>query len=315
MSIIAITDNFDCPGEQETAVLGDLVGMELGADTEVILVWHTTVDAALVDRLPRLRGVQRYGVGFDNLDLDVLNSRGIIGCNNPDYGVDEVSDTAIGMLLTMTRCLARYNALARGLTDTWQENIVPTIRRSSETTLGVVGAGRIGGSVLLKARALGFRTFLFDPYQPRGIEKTFGAARVDRLDHLLERADVVSLHCPLNHETHGLVDERFLLAMKPGACLINTARGGLVASLDQIHNALSSGHLDQIAFDVLPEEPAGQGPLLDAWRDPSHPLADRILINPHVAYYSQEAADEMRRKAAENALRLYRGETPANRVV
>jgi phosphoglycerate dehydrogenase-like enzyme len=258
----------------------------------------------------------RYGVGYDSLDLDCLSRRGVVACNTPDYGTEEVADTAIAMILNIARGISRYDVACRTHSDgTWQENTIHEIRRTSELTLGVVGAGRIGGSVLLRAAALRFRTVLYDPYKPRGHEKVLGASRVDSLDELLRESDIVSIHVPLSDETRGMVDDEFIGAMKPGASLVNTARGAIVSELDVFDEPLRSGHLSSVALDVLPDEPPKDSALIRAWRDREPWLDGRLIINPHSAFYSQQAYVEMRRKAAENARRVLTGEVPHNILV
>ena len=164
MSIIAITDYFSS-FEPEREVLGDLVGMHIDKYTEVLLVWHELINEDYVKKLPNLKGVQRYGVGYDNLDLKYLKSKNIICCNNPDYGVDEVSDTAVAMILNIARGVSQYNHQAKKHMNSWQENIMPAIKRNSDTIIGIIGAGRIGGSVIMKCNALKFQTVFFDPYK------------------------------------------------------------------------------------------------------------------------------------------------------
>lgn len=312
MSTIAITDYFSEPGPEERAVFGDMIGTEVAQDTEVLLVWHATINESYISRLPRLRGVQRYGVGYDNLDLSYLKSKGLICCNNPDYGVDEVSDTAVAMILNVTRGVFRYSELAKGLRASWQENVLTDIRRTSETYVGVIGAGRIGGSVLLKCRSLGFKTGMYDPYKERGHEKLLRAERYDSLDDLLAVSDIVSIHTPLTPQTLGMVDTHFLSKMRRGASLVNTARGKIVRSLNDLFEALRLGHLGQVALDVLPDEPPLDNALITAWRDADCELRSRIVINPHTSYFSQESFCEIRSKAARNALRIYNREQPFN---
>ncbi len=311
MSKIAITDYFS-KAVEEAEVLGELVGTEVGEDTEVLLVWHEHINEDYVKKCPNLRAVQRYGVGYDTLDIGYFKSKGIVACNNPDYGTDEVSDTAIAMIMNIARGISLYDASAKGFTDSWQENVNPSLRRNSESVLGVIGAGRIGGSVLLKAKALRFKTVFFDPYKERGHEKMLGAQRVESIEELLAVSDIVSLHCPLSKETMGLVDRHFLSSMKKGASLVNTARGGLLADTDSIYDALKSGQLAQCALDVLVNEPPKDEKLITAWRNQEDFLKGRLLINPHTSYYSQEAYKEIRTNAAKNALRMYNGEKPYN---
>jgi C-terminal binding protein len=305
MSRVFITDYVTDPSI-ERDVLGDALTATPSDDVEVLLVWHERIDDAYVDRFPRLRGVVRYGVGYDSLDLECLSRRGIVACNTPDYGTEEVADTAIAMIMDIARGITRYDVACRSYTDgTWQENTIPEIRRTSELTLGVIGAGRIGGSVLLRAAALRFDTVFFDPYKPRGHEKMLGARRVDSLDEVLSESDIVSIHVPLADETRGMVDGRFIEAMKPGASLVNTARGAIVSDLEAFYEPLRSGDLSSVALDVLPEEPPGDSPLIRAWRDREPWLDGRLIINPHSAFYSQQAYVEMRRKAAENAAMVW----------
>jgi phosphoglycerate dehydrogenase-like enzyme len=308
-----ITDYIDDP-MIEREVLGDELARELLPTTEVLLVWHHRIDAAYIDALPRLKGVVRYGVGYDNVDIRYAHDRGIVVCNTPDYGTDEVSDTALAMVMNIARGIARYDHLCRSYQTNWQEHTLPEIRRTSEQVLGVIGAGRIGGSLLLKAAACRMQTLFYDPYKPRGHEKMLGARRADSLDELLQASDIVSIHTPLTEETEGMVNGRFISAMKNGASLVNTARGRIVEHPDVFYTPLRDHTLQCVALDVLPNEPPVESKLLTAWRNREAWLDGRLLINPHTAYFSQEAYVEMRRKAAQNALRILRGQPPFNLV-
>ena len=120
---------------------------------------------------------------------------------------EEVADSAFAMILNFSRGIGRYDHNSKKYFDSWQENIDPQIKRTSESTVGVVGAGRIGGTLLLKAKAFGFRTAFFDPYKPRGHEKMLGAKRYETIEGLLKNSDFVSIHTPLNEETKG--NDRF----------------------------------------------------------------------------------------------------------
>jgi lactate dehydrogenase-like 2-hydroxyacid dehydrogenase len=309
---VFITDYITDP-DIERAVLGDALTSSPSEDVEVLLVWHERIDDAYVARMPRLKGVVRYGAGYDSLDLACLARRGVVACNTPDYGVEEVADTTIAMILNVVRGIGRYDALCRSHVDgSWQQNILPGLRRVSEMKLGVIGAGRIGGSVILRANALRFQTVFYDPYKDRGHEKVLGSDRVDSLDELLAVSDIISIHAPLSPETRGLVGADFLAAMKPGASLVNTARGAIVQDLEVFHAPLRTGRLNCVALDVLPQEPPEETPLLAAWRAREAWLGGRLTINPHTAFYSTAAFPEMREKAAQNALRILTGRVPHN---
>lgn len=314
MSQVFITDYIDDP-YIEQAILGDSLVSVMNEDVEVLLVWHQRVDKVYIDNFPKLKGIVRYGVGFDNIDLVYAKSRGIYVCNTPDYGTEEVSDTAIAMIMNIARGITRYDFACREYTQSWQENTIGEIRRNSDYRVGVIGAGRIGGSVLLKAKALRFQTAFYDPYVARGHEKMLGAERLESLEALLESSDIVSIHTPLTEETAGMVDTRFIEKMKQGSSLVNTARGKIIGDIDVFYEPLKRGELMNVALDVLPQEPPSRSPLLDAWRDREAWLEGRLIINPHTAYYSTKAYYEMRQKAASNAKRIVEGEIPLNIVV
>jgi D-3-phosphoglycerate dehydrogenase len=268
-----------------------------------------------MDRLPKLRAVVRYGVGFDTVDIVEAEKRGILVCNTPDYGVDEVSDTAIAMIMNLTRRIGQYDYECRHYDSGWQENTIDGIKRTNELKLGVVGAGRIGGSVLLKGKALGFQTGFYDPYRPQGYNKLFNATCYESLEELLSECDVISVHVPLSDETQGFVNESFVSHMKPGACLVNTARGGLISELDIFYSPLKDKKLSGVALDVIPNEPPKDERLITAWRARESWIEGRFIINPHSAYYSNRAYEEMRQKAASNAKRIIDGKQAYNIIV
>jgi lactate dehydrogenase-like 2-hydroxyacid dehydrogenase len=314
MSRIAITDFITDP-VIEREILGDLVSANVDNETEVLLVWHEKIDGEYIGKLPKLKAVQRYGVGYDTIDIDALGKLGIIVCNNPDYGTDEVSDTAIAMILNIARGMAIYNEASKKYSATWQINYNPRVKRNSETTVGIIGAGRIGGSVILRCNALKFKVVFYDKYKERGYEKLVSANRLESMDEVLENSDIVSLHVPLTKETKGMVDRVFISRMKQGSSLVNTARGGLFSDLDIISEALETGKLYQFATDVLPDEPPLSGRLIDSWRRSEEWLNGRVIINPHTAWYSNESIIEMRVRAAQNALRLLHGQPAHNRII
>jgi lactate dehydrogenase-like 2-hydroxyacid dehydrogenase len=303
MAKVYITDRITNP-DIEALVLKDAVSTEFHPDAEVLLVWHQVVDGAYMDRFPRLRSIIRYGVGYDRIDLEAARARGITVSNNPSYCVDEVSDTAMAMILNISRGVTRLDHLSRGFCGTWQENSIQSLRRAGAHRLAIIGAGRIGASVLQKARAFKFDLCFFDPYLPSGWERTLGATRYERLDDLLRDADIVSLHVPLNPETEAMVDDRFVASMKAGASLINTSRGRILKDLDVVLNGLRSNQLSNVALDVLPEEPPRGHPLIEAWQERASWLDGRLVINPHNAFFSQDASLEMRALVARNAARV-----------
>ena len=298
----------------EKKILKDKLSGTLNSDIEVLLVWHEHITKKYIDNLPKLKGIVRYGVGYDAIDLEYAKSKNIYVCNTPDYGTEEVSDTAIAMIMNIARGISRYDCLCRNYRNNWQENTITSIKRINDNKLGVIGAGRIGGSVILKANALRFDTSFYDPYVPNGYEKMLNAKRVRSLEDLLKISDIVSINCPLSKETFGMIDEKFISKMKDGASFSNTARGEIIRDIDVFYEPLKSGKLSNVALDVIPHEPPKESLLINAWRNREDWLDGRFILNPHTAYYSDKAYFEMRYKAALNARRILNNEKPFNIV-
>ena len=271
---------------------------------DALLVWHAPITRRTIQHLDNCKIVVRYGVGYDNICLEALKEHGIPLCNTPDYGVEEVANTAAGLILNLWRKVSAYDLACREFTEGWMEHVLKPMGRISESTLGVIGVGRIGTALIHRMKPFGCRILGYDPDQPSGHERAIGYRRTATLEELLRESDVVSLHCTLTGETTDMVDEGFVAAMKPGAVLVNTARGRLVKNLDVIEEGLRSGRIGAAGLDVLPEEPPGDHPLIRAWRSFEPWLKGRLIITPHTAYYSDAAWHEMRYKAA-TTVRLY----------
>lgn len=308
---VYITDYIKNP-DIERSILGDLLSMNKET-AEVMLVWHQKIDLDYLNLFPNLKGVVRYGVGYDAIDLEAIENKNLVFCNTPDYGTEEVSDTAIGMIMNITRGISRYDNFCRDYKDgSWQENTITNLRRSNQLVLGVIGAGRIGGSILRKAKALGFNPIFFDPYRDRGYEKLLDVDRVDSLNELLELADVVSINTPLTDKTRGMVNDDFISKMKYGAALVNTARGEIIENIDNFIEPLKSGEITGLALDVLPEEPPKSLGLISSWKSREEWLDGKLIINPHTSYYTMDSFKEMRVKASKNVKRILEGKMPFN---
>jgi phosphoglycerate dehydrogenase-like enzyme len=186
--------------------------------------------------------------------LAACGRRGIAVCNVPDYGVNEVADHAIALMLALGRAIVRYHgAVADDPIGGWVVEKTPAIRRFAGLTFGVVGMGRIGTAAARRAAAFGLSILFYDPYLPTGAELGLGFDRADSLSALLQQADIVSLHTPLTTETRFMIDGAALALMRPDAVLINTARGPIV-DLDALAAALRSGRLAAAGLDVLYRE-------------------------------------------------------------
>ena len=246
---------------------------------------------------PELKLIVRYGVGVDNIDLVAATKFGVQVCNVPDYGMYEVSDHALGLMLSLVRKLPFITELNRQ--GIWDYRRSIPVRRIGTLTVGIVGVGRIGGLFARKVSALGCRVLGVDPRYPDLVrehpELTFVA-----FDTLLAESDVISIHCPLDAATRGLFGTDALARMKPTALLINTARGGIIDET-ALADALVRGAIGGAAIDTAAREPlSADSPLL------SHA---NCLVTPHMAWYSEESSEELNRKVAEEAIRFARGET------
>ncbi|MCG8366055.1 MAG: C-terminal binding protein [Pseudanabaenales cyanobacterium] len=326
MKRVLITDHLPPPPDIERRVLDGLATVtcleaktadelrgRLG-DADGVLLYHDlALDEDLIAEMERCRAIVRCGVGFDNVDLRVAGERGVWVCNIPDYGVDEVADHAIGLMLACCRGMVRADAKLRENLSPWNADVARPLRRLAGTTMGIVGCGRIGAAAVARAKAMRMRVVVCDPYLRPGMDKALGVELVD-LDTLLARADVVSLHTPLTEETKSLIGERELSLMKPTAFLINTARGE-VLDTDALAVALESGVIAGAGVDVLPvEPPAADSALIRLWRESAGGGRVNLVITPHIAYYSESALEEIRIKGAEELARVFRGEPPKNPV-
>jgi D-3-phosphoglycerate dehydrogenase/C-terminal binding protein len=253
-------------------------------------------------------------VGYDNVDHVFARSCGIPVANVPDYGTEEVADTALGMALSLMRGIGFLNGRLRDRQGEWTWRQVAPLHRLRGRVFGIVGLGRIGSAVAVRAKALGMDVAFYDPYKTDGYDRSLGIRRVETLPELLGKAHVISLHCPLTGETERLINAAALARMQPGSFLVNTARGAVVDT-SAIPDAIASGRLAGAAIDVLPQEPpAEDDPLVLAWRNPEHPAHYRVLLNPHTAFYSEEGLMDMRVKGAEACRRALEG-MPLRNVV
>jgi D-3-phosphoglycerate dehydrogenase/C-terminal binding protein len=324
---VVVTDFIREPLDRERAILGpfaDVQALDAQCESELagriedataVMLYHfISLTRETIDRLKQCRLIVRCGVGFDNVDRLAARERGIPVANVPDYGSEEVADSAIGMLLALTRGVHLYNQRLLRKAGGWIYTQAQPLHRLRGRTLGLIGVGRIGTATALRGKALGLRVVFFDPYAPDGRDKALGIERCETLSELLQQSHIVSLHCPLTEETRHIINPRTVAQMRPGSYLVNTARGG-TADVLAVLDGVSQGHLAGAAIDVLETEPPPDDhPLIAAWRDPAHPAHDRIIINPHAAFYSEEGLDDMRIKGSQNCLRVLRGEPPRNVV-
>ncbi len=275
------------PEPAPAAVIDDLVREHQPA---AILTCWAPVSATAIGASPGLRVVARMGVGLDNIDLAAATDAGVLVTNVPDYCVDEVSDHAVAMILAWTRGIVTFDRAVHA--GHWEPSGA-RLRRLGALTCGIVGYGRIGRETARKLAAFGTRVLATDPHPPAEP----GAVELVDLDTLLDASDVVVVHAPLTPETRGLIGAPQLARMRPGGLLVNVSRGGLVDTA-AIVDALTSGHLGGAALDVLDTEPDVPADLL---------AQNATVITPHIAFSSDLSLLDLRRGAAEEAVRVLTG--------
>lgn len=259
----------------------------------------TTIDREFLERSPRLKVVARAGVGVDNIDLAEASRRGVVVINAPTGNTLAATEHTMALLLSMARKLPQAHVSLRS--GSWERKSFMGFQLQGKRLL-VVGLGRIGTQVALRAKAFGMEVAAYDPYVPASRMDALGIRRFETLAEALRSSDIVTLHVPATAETRGMIGRKELEAFKDGACLINCARGSLVDET-ACAEALRAGKISRVAFDVYSSEPPkADHPLL------AEDLADRVVLTPHLGANTEEAQSAVARIAAENLLAALRGD-------
>lgn len=279
-----------CKGED------DVIALCRNADA--ILNTYARMTPGVIESLERCRVIVRFGIGYDNVDVDAATRCGIMVANTTEYCIDEVADQAMAMLLACARGLFPAGRIARD--GTWDLSKMPVLRRLRGQTLGLVGIGQIGKAVAARAHGFGLKVLASDPYVDEAAARELGAELVD-LDALLAAADYVSVHVPLMPATEGMMNAGVFAKMKPTAFLINVARGRIVNQADLV-SAVQRGDIAGAGLDVLEREPPEAGDAVTT--------LDNVVLTPHSAWLSEEARADMRRRAVGQVVSVLRGELP-----
>ncbi|WP_333856280.1 phosphoglycerate dehydrogenase [Denitromonas sp.] len=269
----------------------ELAGMV--SDVEVLIAGTEPITAKVMANAPRLKLISRVGIGLDSVDLMAAEQRGIKVSYTPDAPAPAVAELTIGLMFSLMRSI--HVANARMHQGEWQRFFG---RRLADLTIGIVGAGRIGGRVLQQLAALGAGRLLVNDINPAacGLDGIAAVEQVDK-DVIYQASDIVSLHVPLTAQTKNMVRREHLLSMKPDAMIINTARGGVINE-DELADVLASGHLAGAAVDVFCEEPY-QGRLASI---------ERCLLTSHMGSMSIDCRTRMEIEATEEAIRYLTGQ-------
>lgn len=294
----------------EVRVLGTRDSAEIIAgahDATVLLPGYASVTREMIEAMPQLRIVALMSMGFDYVDLEAATEHGVWVTNVPGAATEEVATHALAILLAATRQLGYYQRSAQP--GTWNDRAATAPPRLSETTLGIIGLGKIGRELIRLARPLFGEVVGYDPMLPDTPEiqadlEALGVRRTD-LEEVRRSANVLSLHLPLTPKTEHMIDAEFISGMPAGSVLVNVSRGALVDHV-ALAAALDAGQLSGAALDVLETEP----PAAD------HPMLGRddVVLTPHIAYFSARTEIEYVRIQAQNGVTLFETGTPDSPV-
>ena len=281
-------------------LVSDAEEIEILEGADAVVAWGERYPASVLEALPDLQVIARLGVGFDKIDMGVATERGVVVTITPNSNHETVAEHALAMIMGLAKSIVTGDATMRQ--GNWSNHPRKPIRGS---TLGIVGLGRIGRSLALRALGIKMRVIATEIYPDKDFVEGNGVDLVD-LDTLLGQADFVSLHCPLNDETRGLIDKDTLGRMQQDAFLINTARGGLVVEHDLV-TALKTGQIAGAGLDVFEEEPTpSDNPLFEL---------DNVILSAHIAGTDDLSLDDMGLEAAQCIIDLYTGTWPDGSVV
>jgi len=272
--------------------------LDVARQADGLLVTYAKITSDIIQELERCQVIGRFGIGVDNVDIAAATEKGIVVTYVPDYCVDEVSDHAMALLLSLARKVTYANQLVQS--GRWEMKAVVPLRRLRGHTLGLVGFGKIPRALAPKAQAFGLKVITSDPYISSEDAASLGVELVE-FEQLLQASDYISIHTPLTPETKNLFNADAFRQMKSDALLINTARGPLVDD-QALAQALDDGQLGGAALDVVPEEPLpADSPLLGR---------DNLVLTPHTGFYSEESLLDLQTKAAQDVASVLSGESP-----
>ena len=265
-------------------------------NADALILQYATISHNVLSSLKNLKGVVRYGVGVNTIDIESATKNNVAVCNVPDYGTNEVADHALALIMALARKLPLL--IKDTKSNIWAYEKAIPIYRLQEQTAGIIGLGRIGLSLAKKLHGIGLKVIGFDPLAKK--EQLPDYINFVSLDELLSHSDIISLNLPLTKSTDNLIDSKAFSKMKSNCYLVNTARGGIVNE-EALYQALLNHTIAGAALDVFKQEPPTDRKLFSL---------DNFIATPHAAWYSEQSQQDLKRKAAEEAIRLAKGEKP-----
>ena len=266
---------------------------------DAILAWDKYIyNKEILDQLKNCKIIVRIGAGVDNFDLEYAKHLNIKICNTPSYGIDEVTEHAMAMAFALSRRLMYFHkTVSEG---NWLRTAL-NINRIRGKTFGVVGCGKIGSAFAIRMRSIGCKVIFYDPYVDSRASKITSCEQVNSLIDLINISDVISIHTPLSSTTKNLINKDHLSEFKKGSIIINTARGGIVNE-QMLAIGLKQNIFSGVGLDVLSTEPLSrENPLIEILHSEDIEVNSKLLITPHVAYYSKQSVEELRTTSTKTA--------------
>lgn len=271
-------------------------------DADAVIVQYSEITKTVIQAMEHCQVIIKYGIGVNNIDTEAASEKEIYVCNVPDYGVDEVSNHAVTMIMALSKKLIQIDrSLKNGV---WGYQPIEPLYRMAGKTLGLVGIGRIPSSVAKKMKGFDLRILAYDPFVSQEEGRKRGVEMTD-FETLVKESDYISIHCPLTEDTTHLFNEAVFKKMKNTAVLVNTARGAIIDE-EALIQALQVGEIAGAGLDVFEKEPIEKdNPLLHM---------NQVICTPHCAWYTLEAIDAVQSKAALEAVNVLQGNAPWNAV-
>lgn len=272
--------------------------LNLIKDIDGIIIGIDELSTEIIERADKLKVISKYGIGLDNIDINMATNKNIIVTNTPQANVDAVADLAFGLILSLARRIPEADQKTKS--GKWEKIIGKSVW---DKTLGIIGLGKIGKQVVKRAQGFQMNILVFDLIKDKKFAQRYGIKYVN-LEKLLQKSDYITIHIPLNDATRGMISYKELGKIKKEAFLINTSRGGIVDE-QALYKALRNNQLKGAALDVYSNEPPVESPLKEL---------DNVIMTPHIGAYTEEAIENMGMQAAQNLIDVLEGRKPKNRV-
>ncbi len=304
---VAITEDYPVKNIIEKKILNKyLVSKTKRYDANILLAWRMKINEDYLIKFKNLKYIVRYGSGYDNIDLNYLKKNKIGLFNNPDYAYRDVAETTISLIFNFVRRTNEYNNIAKFTKKNFDKNFLGLKEQSSlkNLNIGIIGCGKIGSEVCRKISPFVSNIFYFDKKKSK-FNKNFSNIFKKDLNFIIKNSNIISIHLDLNNKTRGFLDKKFFKNLKNKTIFINVSREELVYDYNDLYQALDTGKISHVGLDIsFNNKKTLNSKLLTVWKKNTRKFHNRILISPHIAFYSKESFIKMRSDAANTALKL-----------